>query len=292
MDTTGVVESQDTSEISQLKGVQPIVGLVFYPGGQIYYFSPGSFPCKRGDRVIVSTTKGFELGVVQFTHDVDPSTMATPLKKIKGLATAEDLKDRELFSSKEKEAFQKARAKIREHKLPMKLVGAHYNYNGKRLTFFFTAEGRVDFRELVKDLASTFCTRIDLKQIGPKDEARLIGGMGVCGQNLCCRDFLVRPPTTSVKMAQNQDLGTKNPDKISGQCGRLMCCLNYEDEVYKSLRAELIQPGTVVTTPEGRGRILEVRVLKNTMLVEVEGQVFRRMEFPVDKVVVSKQEKA
>ncbi len=290
MDTSGMLETSDTSEISALKGIQPIVGVIFYPGGQVYYFSPGAFPCKRGDKVIVSTTKGFELGTVQFRQDVDTATLTAPLKIIKRMATDEDLKERELYTSKERESFLKARERIRQHKLPMKLVGVHFNYNGKRLTFFFTAEGRVDFRELVKDLASTFCTRIDLKQIGPKDEARLIGGVGVCGQNLCCRDFLIRPPTTSVKMAQNQDLGTKNPDKISGQCGRLMCCLNYEDEVYKSLRAEMLQPGTAVMTPEGKGRILEVRVLKHTMLVEVEGQVFRRMEFPVDKITVLKPE--
>ncbi|HNT30242.1 MAG TPA: regulatory iron-sulfur-containing complex subunit RicT, partial [bacterium] len=167
-----------------------VVGVAFYRGGQVYYFNPSGIECAMHDKVIVSTTKGLEMGEVMFKGMVDQGSITSELKEVKRIANEKDLEQKLHFMAQEQTCMETCKKKIAEHKLPMKIVGAHYNFNGKRLTFFFTAEGRVDFRDLVKDLAATFCTRIDLKQIGPKDEAKLYGGMGVCGKQLCCRGFL------------------------------------------------------------------------------------------------------
>lgn len=210
-----------------------VVGVTFKVAGKVYYFDPEGKQYAFGDQVVVETSRGTEMGIVTVPpRDIVEEELVQPLKKVLRRATGEDMEQVEKNNSKEKDAFIIAQEKIQDHKLPMKLVDVEYTFDNSKVIFYFTADGRVDFRELVKDLARVFRTRIELRQIGVRDEAKMIGGLGPCGRTLCCQSFLRDFAPVSIKMAKAQDLAL-NPSKISGICGRLMCCLRYECEDYE-----------------------------------------------------------
>ena len=248
-----------------------VICVRFRTAGKIYYFSPGNLKVKRGDNVIVETARGVEFGkVVSDIKEVEEKKVVQPLKKIIRIATSEDKEIEKKNREKEKEAFAICLEKVYKHKLDMKLVEAEYTFDGNKLLFYFTADGRVDFRELVKDLASVFKTRIELRQIGVRDETKIIGGMGICGRVLCCHAYLSDFAPVSIRMAKEQNLSL-NPAKISGVCGRLMCCLKNEEETYEYLNKKLPALGDYVTTPEGlKGQVESVNVLRQLVRVIVE----------------------
>lgn len=248
-----------------------VVGVRFRSAGKIYYFDPAKLQIKAGDRVIVETARGVELGTVMVApKDVPEETVIQPLKPVIRIATAEDLKVEERNHEKEKEAFKICLEKIAKHKLEMKLVDAEYTFDNNKLLFYFTADGRIDFRELVKDLAAVFRTRIELRQIGVRDETKIMGGIGICGRALCCHTYLSEFAPVSIKMAKEQNLSL-NPTKISGVCGRLMCCLKNEEETYEYLNSRLPNVGDYVTTDDGlKGEVSSVSVLRQMVKVIVE----------------------
>ena len=247
-----------------------IIGVRFRPAGKIYYFAPGKFHIKKGQQVIVETARGIEFGhVVMGPKEVEEDQITQPLKSVIRLANNEDRKIEERNREKEKEAFQICLEKIRKHKLEMKLIDAEYTFDNNKVLFYFTADGRIDFRELVKDLAAVFRTRIELRQIGVRDETKLRGGIGICGRELCCHTYLSEFAPVSIKMAKEQNLSL-NPTKISGVCGRLMCCLTNEQETYEKLNSRLPSTGDTVTTPEGlRGEVQSLSVLRQLVKVVV-----------------------
>lgn len=247
-----------------------IIGVRFRPAGKIYYFAPGKFHIKKGQHVIVETARGIEFGhVVMGPKEVEEDQITQPLKSVIRLANNEDRKIEERNREKEKEAFQICLEKIRKHKLEMKLIDAEYTFDNNKVLFYFTADGRIDFRELVKDLAAVFRTRIELRQIGVRDETKLRGGIGICGRELCCHTYLSEFAPVSIKMAKEQNLSL-NPTKISGVCGRLMCCLTNEQETYEKLNSRLPSTGDTVTTPEGlRGEVQSLSVLRQLVKVVV-----------------------
>ncbi len=248
-----------------------VICVRFRTAGKIYYFSPGNLKVKRGDNVIVETARGVEFGkVVSDIKEVEDKKVVQPLKKIMRVATDEDKETEKKNREKEKDAFAICLEKVYKHKLDMKLVEAEYTFDGNKLLFYFTADGRVDFRELVKDLASVFKTRIELRQIGVRDETKIIGGVGICGRVLCCHAYLSDFAPVSIRMAKEQNLSL-NPAKISGVCGRLMCCLKNEEETYEYLNKKLPALGDYVTTPEGlKGQVESVNVLRQLVRVIVE----------------------
>jgi cell fate regulator YaaT (PSP1 superfamily) len=248
-----------------------IVGVRFRTAGKIYYFGPKNYDLKLGDKVIVETARGVELGTVAVPpKDVPNEDVVQPLKEVQRVATEEDLKRVEKNREKEKEAMKICQEKIQKHKLEMKLVDAEYTFDNNKLLFYFTADGRIDFRELVKDLAAVFRTRIELRQIGVRDETKILGGMGICGRPLCCTTYLSDFVPVSIKMAKEQNLSL-NPTKISGVCGRLMCCLKNEQETYEYLNSKLPGINDTVTVPGGiRGQVKSVNVLRQTVKVLVE----------------------
>lgn len=263
-----------------------IIGVRFREAGKIYYFSPGKRKISRGDQVIVETARGVEMGrVVLGEKEVSEDEIVAPLKEVTRIATEEDLKRVKRNREKEKEAFVICEQKIRKHQLQMKLVGAEYTFDNNKLLFYFTADGRIDFRELVKDLASVFRTRIELRQIGVRDETKMMGGIGICGRELCCRTFLSDFAPVSIKMAKEQNLSL-NPGKISGLCGRLMCCLKNEYETYEYLNSRLPGVGDTVTTPDGvKGQVQSVSVLRQTVKVLTEqGDVKEVQEYKVNQL--------
>ena len=247
-----------------------IIGVRFRPAGKIYYFAPGKFHIKKGQQVIVETARGIEFGhVVMGPKEVEEDQITQPLKSVIRLANNEDRKIEERNREKEKEAFQICLEKIRKHKLEMKLIDAEYTFDNNKVLFYFTADGRIDFRELVKDLAAVFRTRIELRQIGVRDETKLRGGIGICGRELCCHTYLSEFAPVSIKMAKEQNLSL-NPTKITGVCGRLMCCLTNEQETYEKLNSRLPSTGDTVTTPEGlRGEVQSLSVLRQLVKVVV-----------------------
>lgn len=247
-----------------------IIGVRFRPAGKIFYFAPGKFHIKKGQQVIVETARGIEFGhVVMGPKEVEEDQITQPLKSVIRLANNEDRKIEERNREKEKEAFQICLEKIRKHKLEMKLIDAEYTFDNNKVLFYFTADGRIDFRELVKDLAAVFRTRIELRQIGVRDETKLRGGIGICGRELCCHTYLSEFAPVSIKMAKEQNLSL-NPTKISGVCGRLMCCLTNEQETYEKLNSRLPSTGDTVTTPEGlRGEVQSLSVLRQLVKVVV-----------------------
>ncbi|MBY0759814.1 MULTISPECIES: PSP1 domain-containing protein [Sellimonas] len=247
-----------------------IIGVRFRPAGKIYYFAPGKFHIKKGQQVIVETARGIEFGnVVMGPREVEDDKITQPLKSVIRLATNEDRKIEERNREKEKEAFQICLEKIRKHKLAMKLIDAEYTFDNNKVLFYFTADGRIDFRELVKDLAAVFRTRIELRQIGVRDETKIRGGIGICGRELCCHTYLSEFAPVSIKMAKEQNLSL-NPTKISGVCGRLMCCLTNEQETYEQLNSKLPSVGDTVTTPEGlKGEVQSLSVLRQLVKVVV-----------------------
>lgn len=248
-----------------------VVGVRFRNAGKVYYFNPDGFSLKTGMHVIVETARGVEMGTVIFApKKVESEKVVQPLKPIIRIATEADEKTVEKNREKEKEAFQICLDKIAKHKLEMKLVDAEYTFDNNKLLFYFTADGRIDFRELVKDLAAVFRTRIELRQIGVRDETKILGGIGICGRGLCCHTYLSDFVPVSIKMAKEQNLSL-NPTKISGVCGRLMCCLKNEQETYEYLNSRLPNIGDTVTTPEGYKAIVQsVNVLRQMVKVVVE----------------------
>lgn len=247
-----------------------VIGVRFRPAGKIYYFAPGKFHIRQGDKVIVETARGIEFGtVVTGPKEVKDEEVMQPLKSVIRIATEEDKRAEEKNREKEKEAFEICLEKIRKHNLDMKLINAEYTFDNNKVLFYFTADGRIDFRELVKDLASVFRTRIELRQIGVRDETKIRGGIGICGRPLCCHTYLSEFAPVSIKMAKEQNLSL-NPTKISGVCGRLMCCLTNEEETYEELNSHLPSNGDHVTTPEGlRGDVQSVNVLRQLVKVVV-----------------------
>ena len=247
-----------------------VIGVRFRQAGKIYFFSPGKLHVKQGDKVIVETARGVEFGsVVMGPKDVKDEEITQPLKSVIRIATEEDKRNEEKNREKEKEAFDICLEKIRKHELDMKLINAEYTFDGNKVLFYFTADGRIDFRELVKDLAAVFRTRIELRQIGVRDETKIRGGIGICGRPLCCHTYLSDFAPVSIKMAKEQNLSL-NPTKISGVCGRLMCCLTNEEETYEELNSRLPTIGDTVTTIEGlKGEVQSVSVLRQLVKVVV-----------------------
>lgn len=247
-----------------------VIGVRFRPAGKIYFFAPGRYEVKAGDKVIVETARGVEFGsVVTGPRDLEDERITQPLKPVIRIATLDDISKEEKNRAKEKEAFEICLEKIRKHKLEMKLIDAEYTFDNNKVLFYFTADGRIDFRELVKDLASVFRTRIELRQIGVRDETKIRGGIGICGRALCCHTYLTEFAPVSIKMAKEQNLSL-NPSKISGVCGRLMCCLTNEEETYEELNSRLPSNGDHVTTPDGlKGDVQSVNVLRQLVKVIV-----------------------
>lgn len=246
-----------------------VIGIKFKPDGRVYYFAPNNEQYKVGDYVIVETSRGVECGkVCTANHTVEDGEIVKPLKEVKRRATDADLKCAKENRKKEAEAFKTCEQKIAKHKLDMKLIEAEYTFDGSKITFYFSADGRIDFRELVKDLASTFHTRIELRQIGVRDEAKLLGGLGICGQPFCCARFLDEFQPVSIKMAKEQGLSL-NPTKISGTCGRLMCCLKYEQEAYEYLNRLTPRVGSLVRTPDGDAVVLSANAMTGALQVRV-----------------------
>lgn len=247
-----------------------VVGVRFKRAGKIYYFDPGDLVIELDSNVIVETARGVEFGLVVIPpREVADNDIVAPLKKVIRVANDEDKKHAEDNTRKEKEAFGICLQKINDHKLDMKLIDVEYTFDNNKVLFYFTAEGRVDFRELVKDLAAVFKTRIELRQIGVRDEAKMMGGLGVCGRVLCCNSFLGEFQPVSIKMAKEQGLSL-NPTKISGTCGRLMCCLKYEQEAYEEIMRRAPKVGAVVDTPEGQGIIMEINILRESVKVKLD----------------------
>lgn len=247
-----------------------IIGVRFKNVGKIYYFDPNGMQLKNGQKVIVETARGVECGEVALENrEVDPESLVSPLKPIIRVATDKDLAVCEANRKKEKEAFKICLNKIAKHKLEMKLIDVEYTFDNNKILFYFTADGRVDFRELVKDLASVFRTRIELRQIGVRDESKILGGLGVCGRPFCCSTFLGDFQPVSIKMAKEQSLSL-NPSKISGTCGRLMCCLKYEQDVYEKLLRTSPKMGAFVKTPDGNGFVIDLNLLTGTYRVRLK----------------------
>ncbi len=247
-----------------------IIGVRFRNTGKVYYFDPAGHPFSKGDHAVVETSRGLECGEVTMgNRPMDENELTKPLKPVVRPATPEDLKRVETNARQEEKALEICAQKIAQHKLDMKLTRAEYAFDGSKILFYFTADGRVDFRNLVKDLAGVFHTRIELRQIGVRDEAKMLGGLGICGQPLCCARFLSDFQPVSIKMAKEQGLSL-NPTKISGSCGRLMCCLKYEQEAYSSLLKITPRQGALVNTPEGRGTVTEVSLLTGALKVRLE----------------------
>jgi cell fate regulator YaaT (PSP1 superfamily) len=261
-----------------------IVGVRFKLAGKVYYFEPAGIELKSGDYVVVQTARGVELGQVTIApKQVLASEITAELKPIVRKATEEDTKRTHEYAAKEAGALEECSKMVAKLSLPMKLVSAEYNLDGTRLTFYFTAEDRVDFRELVRELTAFFKTRIELRQIGPRDQAKLVGGLGRCGRALCCESFLTEFTPVSIKMAKEQDLPL-DPMKISGVCGRLQCCLSYENTQYREAKALLPRRGIRVETPSGTGIVVGGNPLKETVLVEMEGGA--EAEFPLTQIKI------
>ncbi len=247
-----------------------VIGVRFKDVGKVYFFDPDGKQLKKFDKVIVETARGIECGeVATENREVADENIVHPLKKLIRIATEKDLKTVEENKEKEKKAFDICLEKIEKHKLDMKLVDVEYTFDNTKILFYFTSDGRVDFRELVKDLAAVFRTRIELRQIGVRDESKMVGGLGMCGRPLCCSSFLGDFQPVSIKMAKEQGLSL-NPTKISGTCGRLMCCLKYEQEAYEHLLKVTPKAGAIVETSEGRGTVAEVNLLRGKVKVNLD----------------------
>ena len=262
-----------------------VIGVRFENAGKLYFFDPGQFWPTPGDYVLVETSRGIEFGeVVTGIKEIDDAMLQSPLKPVVRIASAEDLQHFKDNKAAEKEAYQVCQKKISEHKLDMKLVSVEYTFDNSKILFYFTANGRVDFRSLVKDLASVFKTRIELRQIGVRDEAKMLGGLGICGRPICCGAFLGDFQPVSIKMAKEQNLSL-NPTKISGVCGRLMCCLKYEQDQYEAIRKKMPKVGKEVITPDGPGVVWELNVIKETVRVRIQkGDSSELKDYPMEDV--------
>ncbi len=267
--------------------MKEVIGVRFRPNGKIYFFAPGNNKAECGDFVIVETARGVEYGkVVLGRRNIDDEKIISSLKTIIRDATPEDKKRNEENKAKNKKAFAICEEKIAKHNLAMKLIEAEYTFDNNKLLFYFTADGRIDFRELVKDLASVFRTRIELRQIGVRDETKMVGGIGMCGRELCCNKHLSEFVPVSIKMAKEQNLSL-NPAKISGICGRLMCCLKHEEDTYEYLNEKLPNVGDIVKTVDGnKGEVMAVNVLRQKVKIVVSDQDDNKevMEYSVDEL--------
>ena len=247
-----------------------VVDVQFKRGGKVYYFDPGQLTISAGEDVIIDTARGAEYGFCAGgNHSVPQELVVPPLRSVLRIATEADKRSRKEFKEKEADAFEACQKKIQEHKLDMKLVSSEYSFDGSKIIFYFTADGRVDFRDLVKDLAGLFRTRIELRQIGVRDEAKMLGGLGICGRPFCCKQFLDDFQPVSIKMAKTQSLSL-NPTKISGTCGRLMCCLKYEQDAYEDLIKTSPKQESIVNTCDGTGTVTESNLLKQTVKVRLD----------------------
>lgn len=265
-----------------------VVGVRFKKTCKVYYFSPGDNVVKQGDNVIVETVRGIEFGqCVVAPKEIEDKELISPLKDVIRVATAEDEKRYADNKEREKEAFELCLKKITENKLVMKLIDVEYTFDNNKIIFYFTADGRVDFRELVKDLAAIFRTRIELRQIGVRDEAKMIGGIGPCGRTMCCSSFLGDFAPVSIKMAKEQNLSL-NPTKISGICGRLMCCLNYEQKIYEDTRKKLPRVFSIVDTPYGKGEVIANSAVKEQVKVKIKLSVNEEVikEVHIDEITL------
>ncbi|MDY3971697.1 MAG: stage 0 sporulation family protein [Clostridia bacterium] len=267
-----------------------VIGVRFKPAGKTYYFDPLDMEIRRGNHVIVETARGMEYGeVVMGIKSIEAEQFKKPVKGVIRIATDEDTEKYNKNKELEKEAYKICIEKIRKHNLEMKLVEVEYTFDGTKILFYFTADGRVDFRELVKDLATVFKTRIELRQIGVRDEAKTLGSIGVCGKSLCCSQFLGEFAPVSIKMAKEQGLSL-NPTKISGACGRLMCCLKYEQDTYEELLKVTPRQGALVKTPDGNGTVESVSLLKGLVKVKLDDENEKTLkEFNVSDVKVLKR---
>ena len=273
-------------------GTAEVVDIQFRPGQKVYYFDPAGFPCKAGDHVIMDTARGPEFGYCTAgNHHIPLREVVAPLRPVLRLATEQDERIAAENQIKEKKAFEVCLQKIKEQNLDMQLVGAECAFDGSKLLFFFTADERVDFRELVKSLASVFHTRIELRQIGVRDKAKMVGGLGICGRPFCCATFLEDFQPVSIKMAKTQNLSL-NPTKISGTCGRLMCCLKYEQEAYEDLIRNSPKAESFVDTPEGRGTVVELDLLRQRVKVRMEQNPETITSFRNDEIAVLRNGKA
>lgn len=267
-----------------------IIGVRFKKLGKIYFFNPKGLRVRKGDKVIVETAQGEEYGEVMIQNRwVEDEKIVAPLKKVIRIANYKDHKHFEECRKKEKEAFSVCLQKIKEHKLDMTLTDVEYKFDNSKILFYFTADGRIDFRELVKDLAAIYKTRIELRQIGVRDEVKRIGGNGICGRELCCCSFLSDFETVSIKMAKEQNMSL-NPSKISGNCGRLMCCLKYENDVYEEKLKKLPNIGAIVKTEDGVGEVDAIETLKERVRVKIkdnegDGYFYKRYESKDIKVI-------
>lgn len=260
-----------------------VVGVRFKKAGKIYYFDPGDLSIQKDEFVIVETVRGVEYGrVVTPRKQVGEKDVVLPLKKVVRIADQKDRLIVEENKTAAKEAYDVCSEKVNEHQLDMKLVDVEYTFDRNKVIFYFTADGRVDFRELVKDLASIFRTRIELRQIGVRDEAKMLGGIGPCGRMLCCSTFLGDFDPVSIKMAKDQNLSL-NPTKISGLCGRLMCCLKYENDEYESAKEQLPDLGEMIVTPDGTGKVVGLNILERVMQVDIPGQE-RVLEYTLEEI--------
>lgn len=263
-----------------------VIGVRFRNAGKIYYFAPGKYDIQSGQHVIVETARGIEYGyVVLGCREVEDSKVVQPLKSVIRMATKEDEAVEAANKKKEKDAFKICIEKIKKHNLEMKLIDVEYTFDNNKILFYFTADGRIDFRELVKDLAAVFKTRIELRQIGVRDETKILGGIGICGRELCCHSHLSEFVPVSIKMAKEQNLSL-NPAKISGVCGRLMCCLKHEEETYEELNRKLPNIGDHVTTFDGlKGEVASVNVLRQLVKVIVDvGDEKEIQEYKVEQL--------
>jgi len=270
-----------------------VIGVRFRTAGKIYYFDPVKFHIKKGAHVIVETARGVEYGtVVGDMKEVPDDKVVQPLKPVLRIATTRDDEQEETNKAKEKEAFKICLEKIQKHKLEMKLIDAEYTFDNNKVLFYFTADGRIDFRELVKDLAAVFKTRIELRQIGVRDETKIRGGIGICGRPLCCHTHLSEFVPVSIKMAKEQNLSL-NPTKISGVCGRLMCCLKHEEETYEDLNRKLPMVGDYVTTDDGhKGEVQSVNVLRQLVKVIINKEDEKEIqEYKVEQLKFKRKQK-
>ena len=269
-----------------------VVDVQFRPGQKVYYFAPGELTLQAGDHVIIDTSRGAEFGICAAgNHAIPQKDVVTPLRSVLSKANEQDEKTMEENRAKEEKAFRVCQEKIQEQGLDMQLVSAEVAFDGSKILFFFTADERVDFRELVKTLASVFHTRIELRQIGVRDKAKMVGGFGICGRPFCCASFLDDFQPVSIKMAKTQNLSL-NPTKISGTCGRLMCCLKYEQDAYEDLLRGAPKAESFVDTPEGRGTVTEVDLLRQRVKVRMENQPETILTFSNEEIAVLRSGKA
>lgn len=282
--------NKETNEIhAPLTDDVEIIGIKFKPSGKVYYFAAGTTKANVQDSVIVETARGIEIGLVSVPNKMVPATdIVPPLRSVLRVASSEDVKHAEENRRREAEAFEVCRQKIADHKLEMNLVEAEYTFDNSKLLFYFTADGRVDFRDLVKDLASIFRTRIELRQIGIRDEAKMLGGLGICGRSFCCSSFLSDFAQVSIKMAKEQNFSL-NSAKISGACGRLMCCLRFEHEIYEEAIRKTPPVGALVDTSAGQGIVTETSPLSGFIKVKLEDKPEAPRVFHCEEITILAQ---